>query len=56
MLITPHVKRDLVTMGTAAYVLLDIKEFSARQVIKKISHDKMMSSDNRQNYFDLKDG
>ena len=41
--ITPHVKRALVTMDTAVFVLLDIGEFSVKQVRRKTS--KMMSSD-----------
>ena len=43
MPITPHVKRALVTMDTAVFVLLDIGEFSVKQVRGKTS--KMMSSD-----------
>ena len=43
MPITPHVKRALVTMDTAVFVLLDIGEFSVKQVRRKTS--KMMSSD-----------
>ena len=43
MPITPHVKRGLVTMDTAVFVLLDIGEFSVKQVRRKTS--KMMSSD-----------
>ena len=45
MPITPHVKRGLVTMDTAVFVLLDIREFSVKQVRKKTSNDKKMSSD-----------
>ena len=45
MPITPHVKRGLVTMDTAVFVLLDIEEFSVKQVRKKTSNDKKMSSD-----------
>ena len=45
MPITPHVKRALVTMDTAVFVLLDIRKFSVKQVSEKTSNDKMMSSD-----------
>ena len=45
MPITPHVKRALVTMDTAVFVLLDIGEFSVKQVREKTPNDKMMSSD-----------
>ena len=44
MPITPHVKRGLVTMDTAVFVLLDIEEFSVKKVRKKTSNDKKMSS------------
>ena len=42
--ITPPVKRGLVTMDTAVFVLLDIREFSVKQVREKTPNDKMMSS------------
>ena len=43
--ITPPIKWGLVTMDTAVFVLLDIREFSVKQVREKTPNDKMMSSD-----------